>query len=47
MAAKLDLQHVRNVGERLSQHYLDTLLAGDLKPLLSAWRDVAREQSVV
>ncbi len=43
MAAQLDLQHVRNVGERLSQHYLDTLLARDLKPLFAAWREASAE----
>ncbi|MEZ4383402.1 MAG: hypothetical protein R3A79_18880 [Nannocystaceae bacterium] len=37
-APKLDTDHVRNVGEFYSQHYLDAVLAEDLKELLKRWK---------
>lgn len=37
MAATLDTQHIRNVGEFYSQHYLDAVLAEDLAEALDRW----------
>jgi hypothetical protein len=34
----LELAGVHNVGEFYSQHYLETLLAGDIKATLTAWK---------
>ncbi len=42
MAAPLDTQHVRNVGEFFSQHYLDAVLGEDLAAVFKRWRAAAR-----
>jgi hypothetical protein len=40
----LDLTGIGNVNEFYSHHYLDALLEGDLKGLLSRWEQAEREQ---
>jgi hypothetical protein len=43
MAATLDTEQLRNVGEFYSQHYLDAVLADDLRELLDRWATAESE----